>query len=127
MRRKKLLQSFNSTMVRLKGSQLSFSRLRYDCFNSTMVRLKVKPRIADIFALPPFQFHNGSIKSWLCNGNRLSMSRFNSTMVRLKDRNDYRYCRIKPSFNSTMVRLKAELPTDDEWRSIHVSIPQWFD
>jgi len=52
---------FNSTMVRLKGSEQRYERELQRSFNSTMVRLKEKVECCTIH-LKEFQFHNGSIK-----------------------------------------------------------------
>ena len=56
-------ERFNSTMVRLKGSDESLDKFFDARFNSTMVRLKVVLSSLMIVNRHQFQFHNGSIKS----------------------------------------------------------------
>ena len=55
-------ESFNSTMVRLKGGCKTLKHLLYICFNSTMVRLKDSEG-TNLVARFWFQFHYGTIKS----------------------------------------------------------------
>ena len=58
------LSNFNSTMVRLKGPRQLSAIPFYRYFNSTMVRLKgCRPYTP--YRQPQFQFHYGSIKSWI--------------------------------------------------------------
>ena len=71
-----------------------------------MVRLKVSANIFAHHFYKKFQFHNGSIKSYIVRNGLTYHSCFNSTMVRLKVSLKIESTKQLPGFNSTMVRLK---------------------
>ena len=54
-----------------------------------------------------FQFHSGSIKSFVVYGRDEYLKSFNSIVVRLKERRCDVYTDAEGSFNSIVVRLKA--------------------
>ena len=101
------LNRFNSSMVRLKGYCLHFSRVsrRFQFQYGT-----IKSARGEWYAkmIQKFQFQYGTIKSSF-EAHRISpLPHFNSSMVRLKvDRLNINY-HLFIDFNSSMVRLKAK-------------------
>ena len=93
-------------MVRLKGSACHLALICRRYFNSTMVRLKDNGKTYSL-TKKIFQFHYGSVKSWLRKSTSALLKYFNSTMVRLKVKAEMPEIAQKYNFNSTMVRLKA--------------------
>ena len=117
---------FNSTMVRLIVSFLSFFCCCFIHFNSTMVRLiainrKTAQEQGANFNSTMVRLIAGVIKSSVA-----VCSNFNSTMVRLIVYNLDKKIITEVHFNSTMVRLidmKAVLLC---WVT-RISIPRWYD
>ncbi len=77
--------SFNSNMVRLKGTIDNKLAWLFVCFNSNMVRLKAAFNLIFIFIFLEFQFQYGAIKRTLPASLIFYLFGFNSNMVRLKD------------------------------------------
>ena len=97
---------FNSTLVRLKVSEVSCDYIRGANFNSTLVRLKARLTPQSLIGVPSFQFHIGTIKS----------------MAELKPDMD----KHNANFNSTLVRLKAPYRVI-RLKKNYISIPHWYD
>ena len=141
------LLSFNSTMVRLKVSIRYFFINILWSFNSTMVRLKDLHH-SPLLEIQQFQFHYGTIKSFIghfASGGRLC---FNSTMVRLKaagiryywiraDKFQFHYGTIKRTRNERRrdgkILFQFHYGTIKSFKKCaeqslsKVSIPLWYD
>ena len=138
---------FNSTMVRLKLSlQPGKWRLR-KYFNSTMVRLKQRRKRRQRFRSLQFQFHYGSIKTfviWYISPNKFisiplwfdwnwqglskktARLHFNSTMVRLKQ-NHLVLVVVCIQFQFHYGSIKTIWNMVKCPISQFISIPLWFD
>ena len=140
--------SFNSKLVRLKGSERSCASSTWICFNSKLVRLKV-PQVQvwchsqesfnsklvrlkeallreNVVPTLVFQFQTGSIKRVTSPRNPAELHGFNSKLVRLKDSIQITDAIGVECFNSKLVRLKVYRKSESP-KSTRVSIPNWFD
>ena len=77
--------SFNSTLVQLKGGTATVNRYTITGFNSTLVQLKGDDKEQLAKSLGMFQFYLSSIKSQEMLRLSFAHLRFNSTLVQLKD------------------------------------------
>ena len=106
----RLINYFNSKMVRLRANLNYPLQAVLQNFNSKMVRLRgIKPLHHP--KTPKFQFQNGTIKSRSKAEAGIFKANFNSKMVRLREIPVWRSRGLIFYFNSKMVRLRAVTKT----------------
>ena len=106
---------FDQKRVRALWVQVGETGLRG--FNSTLVRLEGAAGAAGAGRRTRFQFHTGSIRSYLAgHANIPTHNCFNSTLVRLEVASVHSSGNDFPSFNSTLVRLEGVLTVC--WRRV---------